>query len=269
MGNQNYRPCNDNMTRPDQQPVSGGDETTAGASRRVGAAIAGVLALLVFGGLSWAVSTDVNGPREGARSAPAAALETTGQSPTGRDRPSTAAPTETAATASAPPSVAGPGSKGPLAADPAQVNRKDKSEKELANIPQPVASPVDLNAKNTVKAGVTATISTMESVQGEARGIGEIAGPALRFTLTITNDTDKVLSMASALVNVTFGADESPAAELSGPGTRAFPGSVAAGATATAVYVFSVPPDSRDDVRIYFNLEAETPIASFAGRAPA
>lgn len=265
------------MTKPKEQSMNGETGATAREGRRrAGVAIAGVLALLVFGGVSWAATNAASGQGDTAQPAAATPLPSNGQSPAGTDPPGTAAPPETAATEPGAPADPGPGAaeappapEGPPAADPAPVDRKDRSEQQLADIPQPVASPVELDAKKTVRTGVAAAVSGLESVQGEARGVGEIAGPALRFTLTVTNDTDKELSLASALVNVTFGTDETPAGELSGPGTAAFPGSVAPGGTAEAVYVFSVPADSRDDVRIYFNLEAETPIAAFAGKASA
>lgn len=265
------------MTNLEEEPMSG--EAGAGAGegrRRAGVAIAGVLALLVFGGVSWAATNAAKGPGETVQPAAATALPSNGPFPATSDPPSMATPSETAATATVPPADPGPGAaevppgaEAPPPADPATVDRKGQSEKQLAEIPQPVAPPVELNAKKTVKTGISAAISGLTAVQGEAQGVGEVAGPALRFKLTVTNDTDKELSLASALVNVTFGADEAPAGELSGPDTVAFPASVAPGGTAEAVYVFSVPADSRDDVRIYFNLEAETPISAFAGKAPA
>ncbi|MFJ6076889.1 hypothetical protein ACIQC0_01130 [Pseudarthrobacter sp. NPDC092419] len=207
----------------------------------------------------------------------AGALQTPETSAAATDPPATVLPEQTAAAppASTRPSVPGPGStqastgsEVPSDAAPAPVDRRGRSEKQLAEIPQPVASAVALDAKKTVRHGVSAAVGALEAVQGEAQGVGEIAGPALRFRVTITNETQMDLSLAGVLVNVSFGADELPAGELSGPGTAPFPASVPPGGTAEAVYVFSVPEDSRDAVRIYFSLDAETPIAAFAGKAP-
>jgi hypothetical protein len=167
------------------------------------------------------------------------------------------------------PGESAPTTAPPNEAEPAPVDRTNKSEEELAAIPQPVAAPVAFEAKKTVKGGVTATITELAAVQGEAHGIGEIAGPAVRFTVTVVNDTAAPLSLDGALVEVRYGNEEEPASPLSGPDPVAFPSSVAPGASGTGVFVFAVPPEARDKVTIHFNLEAETPIATFAGKAPA
>ncbi|OFI38960.1 hypothetical protein BIU82_16790 [Arthrobacter sp. SW1] len=148
------------------------------------------------------------------------------------------------------------------------MDPRNKSEKELATIAQPVAPAVPLTEKKTVRNGVTATITGLQAVDGEARGVGEIAGPALRFTVTVSNGTASALKLGTALVNVSYGADDSPASPLSGPGATEFPLSVAAGASASSTLVFAVPLDQRGKVRISFSLDALTPIAVFEGQAP-
>ncbi len=132
-----------------------------------------------------------------------------------------------------------------------------------------MAAPVPLVAKKEVKSGVSATITELEAVQGEAMGVGEVAGPSLRFKVTVTNDTGSDIPLDTALVTVSFGKDSEPASALSGPNTSAFPDKVKAGTSASAVYVFNVPREARDQVTIYFNLDAGTPIATFEGKAPA
>jgi hypothetical protein len=149
------------------------------------------------------------------------------------------------------------------------VNRSGKSDQELAAIAQPTAAAVELTAKKNVKNGVSATITDMTSVQGVATGIGEVAGPAVRFKVTVVNGTSAPLSLDRALVDVGYGKDNTPASQLSGPDPVPFPASIAPGATGVGVFIFAVPLDARDTVTIHFNLEAETPIATFAGRAPA
>lgn len=148
------------------------------------------------------------------------------------------------------------------------MDPRNKSEKELATIAQPVAPAVPLTEKKTVKGGITATITELEAVDGEATGIGEIAGPALRFKVTVSNGTTAALKLGTALVNVSYGKDDSPASPLSGPGATEFPLTVAAGASASSTLVFGVPKDQRSEVRIHFSLDALTPIAVFEGQAP-
>jgi hypothetical protein len=179
----------------------------------------------------------------------------------GPTNPGAPPPAESPAAPADPPAPAGP--------DPAPVDRKGKSDQELATIAQPVAAAVDLRSRKAVKGGVSATITEMTAVQGVATGIGEVAGPAIRFKVTVLNDTAAALPLDRAVVDISYGNDEQPANQLSGPDPLAFPASVAPGESGAGVFIFAVPLDARDKVKIHFNLEAETPIATFAGTAPA
>jgi hypothetical protein len=245
-----------------------------GAARRAGprlraALLVAALALPGAGVVVWAASQSNQGTPQGSQGAPSAATVPGG---TGTTTPGGSA------TPAAPPS--GTATAGPVtpatptaqpttpAKDPAPVDRKGKTEQELATISQPVAPPVPLTAKKTVKAGITATITELQAVDGEARGIGEIAGPAIRFKVTVSNGTAAAVKLGTALVTVSYGKDETPASPLSGPGTSEFPLTVAAGASASSTLVFGVPLDQRADVRIQFSIDALTPIAAFEGQAP-
>ena len=247
----------------------GQGDHSAGRRRRLLATSIGISALLALGGTVWASGQDT---------VARAAGERTGQDTVARSaspKPETAGPAAPAATPSAaggPAANAGPGPAAVSAAarpDPSPVDRQGRSEQQLADIPQPSAAPVDLKDKKDVKGGVSATITEMQAVKGEAKGIGEIAGPAVRFKVTVTNSTAQAISLESAVVDLTFGRDEEPAGSLSGPDAAAFPSSVAPGDTGTGVFVFAVPLEARDHVTIHFNLEAETPVATFAGKVPA
>ena len=145
---------------------------------------------------------------------------------------------------------------------------KGKSEAELAATPQLVSAPVAINAPATLQPGVTATIAGLEAVAGEAVVPGEIAGPAIRFTVTVTNQSAQALSLENAFIHVEGGAKRVPAQQLSGPGATRFPASVDPGATASAVFVFSLPLDQRGQVRIYLNHQVSSPIAAFTGAVP-
>ena len=140
-----------------------------------------------------------------------------------------------------------------------------KSEEELAATPQSTAAPVPINAPATLQPGVTATVAGLEAVAGEASGPGEVAGPAIRFTVTVQNQSAQPVSLERALVHVDGGADKAPALQLSGPGAASFPASVDAGATASAVFVFLLPVDQRDPIDIYLNHQVASPIAAFSG----
>jgi hypothetical protein len=139
--------------------------------------------------------------------------------------------------------------------------------KETGSFHQAVSPPVPLNATVTLVKGGKIRISSIETVQGEARGRGEVAGPSLRFQVTIDNPTDEAISTEGMLVNVESGSDSTPSLQLSGPGVAEFPASVPPRGSAFAVYVFNVAPARRDRVRILFDYGLTEPIAVFEGSA--
>ena len=253
---------------------------TAGRRRRFIATSIGVSALLALGGVAWAAgqggaarAADTQGDAGTAASTPSDSVAKEAV-PSAAPGPTVAAPDAVpeaapgAAVPGAPPAAAAKPAEGSTDPDPGPVDRKGKSDQELAEIPQPTAAPVEIKAKKAVKGGVSATITDVVAVQGVATGIGEVAGPAVRFKITVVNDTTKAISLDAAVVDVAFGKDQEPAGQLSGPDALTFPASVAPGTSGVGIFVFSVPPEARDKVKIYFNLEAETPVATFEGKLP-
>lgn len=144
----------------------------------------------------------------------------------------------------------------------------NSSDAQLATVDQPIASSVALDRVAPIRDGVTAEISGLESVQGEAKKAGEVAGPAVRFTVNIKNSTAKALSTRDVVVNVDAGAQALPAITLSGPGVSAFPDAIEPGESGAATYVFRVPLEQRNIVRILVNFQVDSPIAAFEGAAP-
>lgn len=130
------------------------------------------------------------------------------------------------------------------------------------------AHPFDAPAE--IASGVSATVGSVTAVTGEASGVGETAGPAVRFEVTITNGSGETIDLQNVRALVDYGSDLTPASELSGgPDIVAFPASLEAGASATASYVFTVPVESRSDVRVTIDYLASVPFALFVGSAPA
>lgn len=132
--------------------------------------------------------------------------------------------------------------------------------------PKPVRVPIEEPAE--LGGGVAVDIVRIEAVEGEARGPGETSGPALRFTVRVVNDSDEPLSLRAAVLTAYYGAEDTPAGDLSGPGVRMLKGELAPGGTAQGRYVFAVPTDERDRVRVDFSVGAERPRAVFVGSAP-
>lgn len=230
------------------------------------------LAVALVGGIIWGTSqSSSNNPAGLAGPSPAGVAtptETATAAPVAPEQtPAAAAPEQAPATtapAAAPDSPPAP-EPGVLGAAPAPASSSDL---QLANVDQPVAAPVPLNDTVSIQDGVTAEITRLESVQGQAQKAGEVAGPSLRFTVTIHNGTARPISTADVVVNVNAGPEELPAITLSGPDVTSFPATVAPGESGSSTYVFLVPVDQRDRVQVLVNYQVGSPIAAFEGAAP-
>ncbi|MFT4010236.1 MAG: hypothetical protein QM655_09380 [Nocardioidaceae bacterium] len=161
----------------------------------------------------------------------------------------------------------GEGTSSPAATNPSSPVATPSTLPSVTKAPKPIRTGLDGSVD--VRSGVTVTMAKVESVKGTAKLPGEIAGPALRFTIAIKNDTAKPIDLDLALATAYFGADNKPAVQLTGPGGRDMPPVVRRGDTATGVYVFNVPRDQRGQVRLDFSYELKTPVVIFKGAAPA
>ena len=129
--------------------------------------------------------------------------------------------------------------------------------------------PTDISEPGTVTSGVTATVTDIESVAGEATGPGEIAGPAVRFAVTVINGTNEAVDLRSTVITVYYGSEDTPALELGEPGGVPLPTEVAANSAVSGTFVFSVPTEERSRVRIMVDyMVAVTPLV-FEGSVPA
>lgn len=200
-----------------------------------------LIAVLLVAGVAAAVVTSTR-PGPGAASPPgtpsstASAVPPTGPTAPPTDPPTSAAPSPTD-TQTAPPAPPD-GPTVPLG-EPAEIIR-----------------------------ALTATVAQVEAVTGEAQGPGEVAGPAVRFTVVIDNGTGAEISLANTVINAYYGEDQIPADTVSGPGASAFPSVVAPGGSASGVFVFDIPADGRALVRVTVDYSASTPVIAFEGAAP-
>ncbi|THJ67844.1 hypothetical protein E8P82_03145 [Arthrobacter echini] len=163
---------------------------------------------------------------------------------------------------------AGPDEEVTATEEPEEVAHQVDGDAELATIEQPVSKAVKLEEPAEVTDGITATVSSLEAIQAEAFGIGEIAGPALRFVVTVQNATDSAVDLGNSVVTVQYGPDELPAVQLTGSGAKPFEGSVPPHESVSATMVFAVPVDQRAQTTILLSIEASSPIAAFHGPAP-
>ncbi|HSK33029.1 MAG TPA: hypothetical protein VK903_06055 [Propionicimonas sp.] len=124
-----------------------------------------------------------------------------------------------------------------------------------------------LDDKAQTSPGVTARVVRVESVSGVAQGPGEIAGPALRVTIDVKNDSNKAIRTELGLINLYYGKARTPAGPLSGPGVAAFPEQIPAGGTGTGTSVFNVPLDERDRIEVEFSYSTDAAVVIFSGSA--
>lgn len=132
----------------------------------------------------------------------------------------------------------------------------------------PAAGPLPFDEPGVISEGLTVRVASVEAVEGEAQGPGESAGPALRFTVVISNATDQSAELSNTVANLFYGETLIPGSALSGPGVQAFPVAIGAGEEATAVYVFGVPVDQRGFVQLSVDYSADTTDVVFEGPAP-
>ncbi len=128
-----------------------------------------------------------------------------------------------------------------------------------------ISSTAPLSEKGDLGNGVAVRVSKIESVDGEAQGPGEVAGPALRVSIEVENTSGEDVAMDLALTNLYYGKDRTPASTLSGPGVSPLPGTVASGDRASGQFVFGVPVRGRNPLVVEFSLQADRPTILFEG----
>jgi len=134
--------------------------------------------------------------------------------------------------------------------------------------PGETRAPVPIKTPAEVKAGLTARITDVEAVKGVADGPGEVAGPAVRFTLTLRNSSAGQVPLNTTVVNVYYGKAKTPASPLMGPGGVPLPDAVAAGDEASGTYVFVVPRKDRNRVLITVDYSVDVSLVAFRGSVP-
>lgn len=127
--------------------------------------------------------------------------------------------------------------------------------------------PVGLDSEADRPDGVVIALKKIESIAGEAKLPGEIAGPALRLTITIKNGTDGDLSLDSVVVNGYRGSKRTPLEMLTSPGGSPFDGTLKPGEQGEAVYIFAVGAANRSDLTFTVDATPDEPAAVFRGDA--
>ncbi|SDF51497.1 hypothetical protein [Klenkia brasiliensis] len=127
-------------------------------------------------------------------------------------------------------------------------------------------SPVPLDAGATVPGVVSGRLVAVEAVQATGSGVGNVSGPALRVTVELTGGGPE-LSLDGSYVELLTGPDLAPASPVDDPSVAPLQGRLAAGGTATGVYVFSVDDGARGDVTVRVQPAPGEPFLVFRGAA--
>lgn len=179
--------------------------------------------------------------------------------------PSAAAGETTASTTTAPPVVAAP--TAPTPAPTPETTPEPTGPTGNVDDPPPSRPAVALDAAAEVGDGVSASLVSLDAIEGTATGPGNIAGPALRITVRIENGTDQPVSLGGVVVDLASGRDLVPASPLDDPSAAPFAGTVAPGEHADGVYVFTIPEEDRGSVTVSVGYQAGAPLMVFTGSA--
>jgi hypothetical protein len=114
--------------------------------------------------------------------------------------------------------------------------------------------------------GVSAVIDQVRSVQTITHVPGEVGGPSIAVTVTLTNHSSHAISVGDVVVEAVDGAG-TPAVPVTAAPTKAFRGSIAPGKSRQAIYAFSMAKDRRNSISVTVSYAAGTPVARFVGNA--
>lgn len=192
----------------------------------------------------------------------------------GEASPQTSSVTSDSATAapqssvSSTPSIAASIPAATIGPEAQEAKTGSPSDPALAQIPQKSLAPIPMNSAAVIDGKVTANIVDVKAVDGVAKGKGQIAGASIQVQVQLKNKTAQSISTSEVSVSAEYGDAAWPAERLSGPGQVLFPETIPSSQTASAVFVFAVPDDQRQSVRIFVSYQASSPIAVFSGAAP-
>ena len=183
--------------------------------------------------------------------------------------PSAAAGGTTASTTTAPPVAAAPTAPTPAPTPETTPETTPEPTGPTGDVddPPPSRPAVALDAAAEVGDGVSASLVSLDAIEGTATGPGNIAGPALRITVRIENGTDEPVSLGGVVVDLASGRDLVPASPLDDPSAAPFAGTVAPGEHADGVYVFTIPEEDRGSVTVSVGYQAGAPLMVFTGSA--
>ncbi|RPF22762.1 hypothetical protein [Myceligenerans xiligouense] len=189
------------------------------------------------------------------------------------DQPSagaTSAPRDPAASEPGSSSKASPASDG-AAADDAEDSGTSSGEADDTIVAGRATTGVVPLTSGPVAVGeapdhdLSVKLGAIERTEAEPSMPGEIAGPAIRVEVAVSNAGGTYHALGASVVNLYYGPDRIPASSLSGSGQEDLPDSVPGGQTVTGTYEFTVPDDRSGRVLVEIDVDPQLHVALFEG----
>ncbi len=125
---------------------------------------------------------------------------------------------------------------------------------------RPTRRAVPLTSVATFSKGVTVDVVRQRSVTVTGRGVGELSGPAVAFTLRLRNGTTRAFPIGNSVVACSYGANRTPCSDSSASPAKAWRGTLGAGRSADGTYVFLVPKSNRDSIQLQVSYDPTQPV---------
>lgn len=163
------------------------------------------------------------------------------------------------------------GSPAPPSASPSPSSSKGEDGEGEKGSTKPTVDPrFGAEVKQTVQqdvdaklsGGLTAKVVSVEAEEAKAVRAGETAGDAVKVTISLTNGTGRDVSLSQLSVNAYYGGKSTPAVALT-DGAKPLVGALANGATASGVYLYTVPKAQQDSTVITMTDAAGSPVTVF------
>ncbi|MFF1574404.1 hypothetical protein ACFVWR_16800 [Leifsonia sp. NPDC058292] len=161
------------------------------------------------------------------------------------------------------------GSPAPPSPSASSSNGKDEGGSDGTATPKvdprygaEVAQTVKQDVDAKLSGGLTAKVVSVEADDAKAVRAGETAGDAVKVTISLTNGTGRDVSLSQLSVNAYYGGKATPAVSLT-DGAKPLVGALANGATASGVYLYTVPKAQQDSTVITMTDAAGSPVTVF------
>ncbi|GGL87437.1 hypothetical protein [Nakamurella endophytica] len=126
------------------------------------------------------------------------------------------------------------------------------------------APPVPLTSAAAYGNGVTVTVSSIKKVTTTAQLPGEISGPGVQISLTFRNASSAPIDLGNVVADLQDASGVSAGAMSASP-AKPVTGSLAPGATATGIYVYTLGAQFKNPAHLSVSYSAQAPVALFSG----